>query len=192
MSEPRKDARTAARRRAPLCVIGCGNPYAGDDSAGVEVVRRLRAMGNCAFPLLTSFDGGVNLLEAFEQAEAILFIDAVVSGAPAGTVHLVPLPTPGITPRGLASLSTHGWSLHETIELARALGRPLPRLKLLGIEAGEFTPDLLRGGLSPAVEAAVSQVVREFPALCRAALAPEAGAARAGAGVELRTPARQE
>jgi len=30
-----------------LLVVGCGNPAAGDDGAGVEIVRRLSELGDC-------------------------------------------------------------------------------------------------------------------------------------------------
>lgn len=159
-----KSARCAsARDPAPrLQVIGCGNVLAGDDSAGVEIVRRLRARGDCRCALRDLPHGGVELLESFEEADVILFLDAVSSGAPPGTVHLVPLPWPGIEPRGLSSLSSHGWGLAETLELARALGRRAPRLMLLGVEVAGVS---LAAGRSVAVEEAIAVVVERFSRL---------------------------
>ena len=34
-----------------LLIVGCGNPAAGDDSAGIEIVRRLSELGGCGCEL---------------------------------------------------------------------------------------------------------------------------------------------
>ena len=143
-------------------VVGCGSPYAGDDSAGLEVVRRLRARGDCECELAEMPQASVDLLELLKDADVVLFVDAVASGAPAGTLHLMPLPSPGIEPRAVGSLSSHGWGLAETLKLMEALARPVPRLALLGVEIGTVEPGAPR---SPAVEAAMGTVVERFPAV---------------------------
>ena len=147
---------------ACLRVVGLGNPHAGDDSVGLEIVSRLRARGDCECELLALPQAGVELAEALGNVEAVLFIDAVSSGLPAGTLHLVPLPSGEVAPRMLGSLSSHGWGLAETLKLMEALGRPVPRLALLGIETETVEPGAAR---SPAVEAAMATVVERFPAV---------------------------
>ena len=153
------------REGAHLLVVGCGNPMAGDDSAGVEIVRRLRGRRNCACQLSTTPNAGIDLLDGSPAADVILFVDAVSSGAPPGALHLVPLPSQDIEPRMLSSVSSHGWGLAETLELARALGRTLPRLFLLGVEVSGVEPGAPR---SPAVEHAIAFVVDQFPRMCSA------------------------
>jgi hydrogenase maturation protease len=143
-------------------VVGCGNPYAGDDSVGLEVVRRLRARGDCECELLEMPQASVDLLDLLEDADVVLFVDAVSSGAPAGTLHLAPLPSAGIELRALGSLSSHGWGLAEMLRLSDALRRPTPRLMLLGVEAGTVTPGAAR---TPAVEEAIQTVVEKFTQL---------------------------
>lgn len=147
----------------PLRVVGCGNPFASDDAAGLEVVRRLRAAGGLEWELLELPQAGVEVMEVLEGAETVIFIDAVASGSPPGTIHLVLLPSPAIEPRALGSISSHGWGLTETLRLRAALGRPSPRLLLVGIEIERAAPG---GVLSPAVEAAIQIVVERFSALC--------------------------
>ena len=149
----------AGKRGVRLRVVGCGNPYAGDDSVGLEIVRRLRAGGDGDCELLEMPQAGVELLNLLEDAEAILFVDAVSSGAPPGTLHLAPLPSPGIEPRTLGSLSSHGWGLAEMLGLAGVLGRQVPRLVLLGVEVGTVEPGRAR---TPAVEEAIQTVVEKF------------------------------
>jgi hydrogenase maturation protease len=145
-----------------LRVVGCGNTYAGDDSVGLEVVRRLRAAGNCGCELIEMPQASVELLDLLHDAAAVLFVDAVSSGAPPGTVHLASLPSSEIEPRALGSLSGHGWGLAEILKLANALRRQTARLMLLGVEVGTVAPGAVR---TQAVEEAIQTVVEKFAQL---------------------------
>jgi hydrogenase maturation protease len=145
-----------------LLIVGCGNPAAGDDSAGIEIVRRLSDLGGCGCELRAETGPGVGLLDLLPLADVILFVDAVTSGGVPGTLYLTSLPSAELEPRALGSLSGHGWGLVETLKLANALGRTLPRLVLLGIEAGTVTQGAPR---SAAVEQAIALVVERMPDL---------------------------
>ena len=158
-----------------LLIVGCGNPDAGDDSAGVEIVRRLSALGDCGCDLRAETAPGVELLDIFPLADVILFVDAVSSGGAPGTLHLTSLPCKELQPKALASLSSHGWSLGETLELARALGRNIPRLFLLGIEAGTIAQGAPH---SPGVEQAIALVVEKISDLRLLLLASDVLATR--------------
>ena len=153
-----------------LLIVGCGNPTAGDDGAGIEIVRRLSDLGGCGCELRAETGPGVGLLDVFPLADVILFVDAVTSGGVPGTLYLTSLPSAELEPRALGSLSGHGWGLVETLELANALGRALPRLVLLGIEAGTVTQGAPR---SAAVEQAIALVVERMPDLKFLLLASE-------------------
>jgi hydrogenase maturation protease len=158
-----------------LLIVGCGNPTAGDDSVGIEIVRRLRELGGCGCDLRAEAGPGIGLLDVFPLADVILFVDAVSAGGVPGTLYLTSLPSKELEPRALGSLSGHGWGLAEALELAHALGRTIPRLFLLGIEAGTVTPGAQR---SPAVEQAVALVVERISGLRSLLLSSEVIAAR--------------
>ena len=143
-----------------LLIVGCGNPTAGDDSAGLEIVRRLSESGGCGCDLRAETPPGVALLDVFFLAEVILFVDAVTSGGVPGSLYLTSLPSEELEPRALGTLSGHGWGLAEALKLAHALGRALPRLFLLGIEVGTVAQGAQR---SPAVEQAIALVVERIP-----------------------------
>jgi hydrogenase maturation protease len=143
-------------------VIGVGNRWRSDDAAGLLAARRVRDLAPEAVEVTELEGEPVSLLDAFEGADAVLVIDAVSSGAAAGTVHRVdaraePLPEP------LAGPSTHLLGLAEAIELARALGR-LPRLLVVyGIEGGRFEAgEGVSGPVAAAVEEAAAAVVDEL------------------------------
>ena len=97
-----------------------------------------------------------DLIEAWKDADDVIVIDAVVTGAPAGTVqswedgHL--LFSRATTP------STHGFGAAEGIELARALNKLPKRLRVYGIEGRRFE---LGAEISPEVERAVEEVVQK-------------------------------
>lgn len=137
-------------------IIGCGNPDRGDDRAGVLVAERLRELGIAAE---THTGELLALIEAWDAADDVILIDAVVTGAPPGTVHM----WDGRPPRVLhgAEVSTHGLDLAQIIELAQALGRLPARLRLYGIEARQFDPG---SSISPEVHQAVESVVRQITA----------------------------
>lgn len=155
----------------PLLVIGCGNLTCGDDRVGLEFVRKLRPQACAQYVARAMPQLAVDLLELFKEAEIILFVDAVQTGAPPGTLHLVPLPYPGLQARSLSKLSGHGWGLNEVLELALSLGRDIPRLALLGIELESVD---YGAPLSPAVKQALHLALENFPRL-RALLSSEGG-----------------
>ncbi len=152
----------ARRSSGRFLIVGCGNPDAGDDSVGLEIVRRLGEHGDCGCDLRAETAPGIELLELFPLADVILFVDAVVSGGAPGTLHLTSLPSKELEPQALGSLSSHGWGVGEVVKLADALGRPMPRIYLLGIEAGTVAEGAAR---SDAVEEAIALVVERVSAL---------------------------
>jgi hydrogenase maturation protease len=135
-------------------VIGCGNRARGDDAAGILVAERLRGLGVEA----ESLSGETTaLIEAWRGADDVVVVDAVVTGAPPGTVQVwdsqLPLPLGGFP------ASTHGMGVAEAINLARILGRLPRRLRIYGIEARQFS---FGGALSPELTGALEDVVQQI------------------------------
>jgi len=176
MSVPLPATNLVASAAASIVVVGCGNPAQGDDAAGLEVVRRLQAECNdtrCRFHTLTH--AGVELLDLLGAAEVLVIVDAMCTGAPAGSLHFLPFPT-SMMGSARPPLSGHDWDPFSILELAAALGRHLPPVMLLGIEI-----DVARTGsaLSDPVLRAVQTVVALFPALVSRLLPRAASAAPA-------------
>lgn len=153
-------------------VIGVGNPYRCDDGAGKEVVERLRAalQGRDDVRLLDLDGEPVRLMQAWGDATTVILVDAVRSGASAGTVHEADARSVGERPSpGVDLGGGHLLGISEAISLARALDRLPAGLRVLGIEGASFEHGV---GLSPEVDAACDEVVERV----LAAVAP------AGAG----------
>ncbi len=140
-------------------IIGIGQAAAGDDGAGIAMVRRLQELG---------VPGGIELLEAaepsalipwlLEGAETVVLVDAVVGGGPFGQVIFL---EPGEHPPAKGRLlSTHGLGVMEAIELARTIGpQAARRIVVVGITIGQ--PTRYGEGLSPAVADAVGRAAGE-------------------------------
>jgi len=125
-----------------MLIIGCGNRERSDDGVGILVAERLRELGIPA---------------ESRRAGDVIVIDAMVTGAPVGTVQ---------TWEGESTLqctshnsSTHGFGVAEAIELAHVLDRFPPRLRVYGVEGRRFEAG---AGMSPEVELAVEEVVRRI------------------------------
>jgi hydrogenase maturation protease len=135
-------------------LIGLGNDLRGDDAAGLLVARAARDRAIGGVEVIESGGEPIDLLAAWENADAVVVADAVASGGEAGAVHRIdavagPLPAP------FASPSTHALGLAEAVELGRALGRLPGRLVVFGIEGGSFAAG---AALAPAVRDAVGGV----------------------------------
>jgi hydrogenase maturation protease len=160
--ESERDGRARGTARPRVVVIGVGNGLRGDDGAGLEVVRSLTARARAEAIEVREQEGeALGLLEQWEGAAGAVLVDAIHSGAPAGTIHRVDASAGPIPALLASSSSTHAVGVGEAVELARALGR-LPRTTILyGIEGVRFDAG---GDISPEVRAAI-------PALAAAVLA---------------------
>ena len=137
--------------RAAACL---GSRYRGDDAVGLLVADRLRAAGAT---VLDCDDEPTRLLDAWAGLDLVVIVDAISSGAPAGTVHRFD-PGGGALPRDLGLASTHAFSVPEALELGRALGRAPRRVLVVGVEGAAFG---MGDPVTPAVDAALDGVAAE-------------------------------
>ena len=156
---------------ARVLAIGIGNSERGDDSAGLEVARRLRARlcepGSTAPGIDVSEQAGetLALLDAWETATAVVLVDAVRSGAAPGTLHRIDASAGALPACLFSSASTHAIGLGEAIELARALDRLPKRTIFWGVEGHDFSAGAGRtqeveAAIAPLVEAVLGEALR--------------------------------
>jgi hydrogenase maturation protease len=107
-------------------VIGLGNPLMGDDGLGLAALAALRERWTFE-PEAELVDGGtwgMNLLYMIEDADRVLFLDAIDVGAPPGTLIVLERDR---LPRLLGTkLSPHQIDLRDVLALAELRGT-LPR-----------------------------------------------------------------
>ncbi len=155
------DSPGTVRGAVPL-VIGVGSEDRADDRCGLEVARIVRARGRRTVRVAEAPGDPMTLLDLWQDATHVIVVDAVRSGAPAGTVLRFDAGTRGVpVPGGVAS--THGLSIAEAFALARALGRLPAHLTVVGIEVGDLGPsDALTAPVAAAIAPAVDLVEAEL------------------------------
>lgn len=118
----------------PVLVLGVGNPLMGDDGIGVELAHRLQERDYG--PLVHVEEGGtlgMALLPLLEDADTVILLDAVKTGAPPGTVVTR---SRDELPRHFSRvISPHQIGMKEVLGAAQLCGT-LPRaITLVGVEA---------------------------------------------------------
>ncbi|HUI66239.1 MAG TPA: hydrogenase maturation protease [Bacteroidota bacterium] len=135
-------------------LIGIGNEFRTDDALGILVAREIRRRNPEGVTILEQSGEGTALMEAWEGAEEVIIVDAILSGKAPGEIFRLDALHQDV-PRGLFHYSSHSFGVAEAVAMARELGR-LPRhLILYGIEGKEFGEGV---GLS-------DRVVRSIPEL---------------------------
>jgi hydrogenase maturation protease len=134
-------------------IIGCGNRDRMDDAAGVLAAERLRELG---IPAEIQSGGAFELIACWNVEEHVILIDAVVTGAPVGTVHV----WDGNPPRVPVAqhFSSHGFGLAEAFRLGKALHCLPERITVYGIEGDQFG---MGEQVSPEVLASVNRVAQQ-------------------------------
>jgi hydrogenase maturation protease len=141
-----------------ILLIGIGNEYRGDDCAGLAAIRALKVKGLPGTLLKECTSDGADLMEMWSEAKMVILIDAVSSGAQAGTIYRFDAWTLSI-PVGFSFHSTHAFGVAEAIELARELNLLPPTLIVYAIEGKNFTTGI---DLSWEVEKALQEVVERI------------------------------
>lgn len=138
-----------------ICVLGLGNLMRTDDAAGMLALRRLT--GDARFPrdveVVEGETLGLDLLHGVYGVSHLLVLDAVDTGAAAGTVtrfqgqEVIDLPT---------SKSVHLLGLSDLIQVLRLMGAPPMEIVLLGVQ-----PESTEWGtvLTAGVEAAQESLI---------------------------------
>ena len=141
-----------------VLVIGVGNRLRGDDAASWGVVRRLHERGLPIGIEVSEHPCEPNdLIEAWQGRDAVVLVDTMRSGEPPGTIRRFDVTSEPLPARLRGSVSTHGFGLHEAIELGRALHRLPRRVIVFAVEGRHFEAGAMPSG---EVEAAVAPLAR--------------------------------
>jgi hydrogenase maturation protease len=153
---------TSPRR---ITVIGLGTPLMGDDGLGLVALERLRAEYDlpAEVELMDGGTWGMSLLPTIEDADRLLFIDAINTGAAAGTEIVL---TRDEIPRYLSTkVSPHQVDLRDVLALAEFRGTLPQETVAIGLQPDRVEMHI---GLSPALEhrldGLMATVVRQLAA----------------------------
>ena len=144
---------------APVLVVGVGNAFRGDDAAGLLVVKLLREANPLGVTLLEQSGEGTALIEAWQDYETVILVDAAHSGAAPGTIHRFEVGDGPLPATLTARFSSHAFGVAGAVELARALDRLPPRLIIYALEGKTFD---LCDPISPEVETAARDLAGQL------------------------------
>ncbi|MDD3070733.1 MAG: hydrogenase maturation protease [Methanoculleus horonobensis] len=116
-----------------VCIIGCGNPFMGNDGAGIAVMRRFDGR----LPGVDAIDGGTGgfgLIPLMEDYEMVVIVDAMTGiGDRIGEVRTFEVPPSWDLP----AYALHDIGIGEVVTIARELGYA-GEIVTVGIEVGEI------------------------------------------------------
>lgn len=144
----------AADTPPSVLVLGIGNLLMGDEGVGVHFARRMETVTLPAnVDVLDGGTAGFQLMEAIEQHDYIIMVDATLDGAPAGSIREV---RPRFAADFPKALSTHDIGLKDLVEGLYLLGKA-PDICLYTVAIETVQP--LHVGLSPKVEAVLPELI---------------------------------
>ena len=145
-----------------IVVLGLGNPYMKDDAVGILVARELRRkdLGGVAV-VQESLTIDASLIWQFREAAALVIVDALKSGAPAGEVSRFTLAPRSAPIEDVPSL--HELQLHDLVDLAGMNLVSFP-VTVVAVEPKDCS---LGEGLTAEIQKALPKAVDEVEKLVR-------------------------
>ena len=137
-------------------LIGIGNEFRSDDGVGILAARRFREKNLPGIAVVESTGEAAALLDAWTGMKTVIIIDAVLSGAPPGTIHRIDARRQSVS-QELFPFSTHALGLAHAVELARSLGKLPINIVIYGIEGKQFSAG---SSLSPEVQEALNEALQ--------------------------------
>jgi hydrogenase maturation protease len=140
-------------------VIGIGNEYRSDDGVGMTIVRTLNEQSQPDDLAVSYIEAGMvdgaSLIDYWSTDNRVIIIDAVSSGAQAGTLYHFDALAEQL-PTSVSFGDTHGFGVTEAVMLATMLKQLPAALHVYAIEGEDFSTGL---GLSPTLQEALPAIV---------------------------------
>lgn len=133
-------------------VIGIGHPFRGDDAIGPRLAEALA--GKVAAEVIAHHGEGADLMDRWQGFDRVILVDAMVSGAPPGTIREWDA-VAATLPASLFPKGSHLFGLVEAVEMARLLGRLPQGMTVIGVEGKVFG---MGEAMSPQVEHCLSEL----------------------------------
>ncbi|HUL44856.1 MAG TPA: hydrogenase maturation protease [Bacteroidota bacterium] len=148
-----------------LTVVGLGNTYLTDDGVGICVAKELkRRIRDCRVTIREVTGDSLDVIEAVENADEAVIIDAVKNGAiHGGGVCTSPLynSSPPTVSKNLAPgrpFSVHTINLQTALLLRKSAGAHIPdKITLFGINAVDT--ETFHEGCTPDLRRAIPEIV---------------------------------
>ncbi len=147
--------------RKRLLVLGVGNPLAGDDAIGIEIVKRLKKL---KLPKeVDVIEGGTlsfQLINFFDNYDKIVVVDAVKSGKKPGSVVKIEMKDL-IESISVSVASSHDFSFF-TVAKALSMIRKIPEIVVVGIEVENLESFEPSDSVKKSLDEAVKKILEEI------------------------------
>ena len=145
-------------------LVACiGNIFLGDDGFGVEVARRFASRNlppevNVRDFGIRGFDLAYALMDPYGL---VILVDACPRGGEPGSLYVIePDPVDSASVDSASSVEGHSLNPMNVLRMVRSMGTAPPSMLIVGCEPQDLgSAEEGKLGLSPAVEAAVSEAV---------------------------------
>jgi len=142
-------------------VVGIGSTIRRDDGVGVRAARRFKARSPNSVDVIELGTAGLSLLDFVEGFDRLVVIDAIVTGAPPGTVYQL---TGEEVAKTVHLGIGHEADLPTALSLGQKLSRHMPAdVVVVAIEAGDITT--FSEELTPEVASAMPEVQARLESL---------------------------
>lgn len=146
---------TATRSKSHVLIIGVGNQYRSDDAAGLVAAELLNAKKYKGVEVLKHSGEGASLMDCWKNADSVVIIDAIHSGAQPGTIFRIDVHKQPLQ-REYFRYSTHSFGVADAVELARAMNQLPKQFVIFGMEAKNY---IAGTELSREVDQATKEIV---------------------------------
>lgn len=145
-----------------VLIIGVGNYYRSDDAAGLIAAEMLNAKNYTGIQVLKHSGEGTSLLECWKNADSVLLIDALNSGAAPGTIFRIDVHKQPLQ-RKYFRHSTHSFGVADAVELAREMNQLPKEFVIFGIEGKKYIAGTeLSSEVDHAIKEIVDRVIQEL------------------------------
>jgi len=152
-------------RGKKILVIGIGSEYRSDDRIGIEIARSLKTKNLRDVEVVVESGDVAALIERWTEADTVILIDAVSSGAEPGNIHRIDVNKQQI-PSAFFHSSTHAFGIAEAVEIARSLHQLPSQIIIYGIEGSNFgVGSEVSSAVHAAIEPAVKLIIDEIKSL---------------------------
>lgn len=146
-----------------IVVIGIGNPYRGDDGAGVAVVRKISELSITGVTVIIQDGEAARLIESWNENDSVIVVDTVSSGQDPGVLVRFDAVEDPLPVKYFSHSSTHSFSLAEAVELARVLDKLPARLVIYGIEGKNFdNGSEISSEVTATIEEVTERIIRDI------------------------------
>lgn len=124
-------------KKKKTVIIGIGNEFRNDDAIGIITARKLKEKELPDVDVIENSGDGATLMDIWESYEKVIIIDAIKNNIEPGSIIRIDANEEKL-PNGMASFSSHLFSVTEAIETSRVINKLPQKFAIYGIEGKNF------------------------------------------------------